>query len=368
MIKVLVVDDSPTASLAIRQTLESDREVHVVGEAENGDQALRLIQRFDPHIITMDVYLKRENGIDLTSSIMAYSPRPILIVTGINPKDPQLMYRALEAGALDVTAKPSGPLSPRHQKERAHLVRLVKILAKVPVVHRFSPNGQGSIKAAAPSADRTNKRLPIDSQVQSDSVPEIYGKRRAKPVVLVGASTGGPNTVSFLLSQIPKPFHLPIVVIQHISNGFSDSFAEWLSTVTQHRAMVVKRSTHLRCGEVYIAPDGNNLRFVSIREIANSKPTSSNLNVPSFDELLESAAIYAIPAVAIIMTGMGSDGTRGLRASRNTLALTIAQAPESCVVDGMPSSAISAHLIDQVMEPAQITTFLCSLHNKTQRC
>lgn len=366
MIKVLIVDDSPTARLAIRQALESDKDVHVVGESESGAHALSMIARYNPDIITMDVYLKNENGIAVTSSIMASSPRPILVVTSVNPSDPQLMYRAIEAGALDVVAKPAGPLSRHHDQDRAHLLRLVKALAKVPVVHRYGaaqPIGAEK-RPVAPRPKHSASRTPtvVASKVRPDS-PPTPGTKDPPQVVLIGASTGGPKVVSKLLSDIPRPFPLPIVIIQHIPSGFSDGLAEWLHSVTKQKMIVVKQSTRIRPGEVYIAPDDHHLRFVSSRDVGPDKTSSDFLYVPSYDVLLESAGAYKISAIAIVMTGMGSDGTRGLQQARATMAVTVAQSPKSCVVDGMPGSAIQANVIDKILDPNQISEFLSSIKN-----
>jgi two-component system chemotaxis response regulator CheB len=359
MIKVLIVDDSPTARLAIRQALESDKDVHVVGEAESGAHALSMIARYNPDIITMDVYLKNENGIAVTSSIMASSPRPILIVTSINPTDPKLMYRAIEAGALDVVAKPAGPLSRHHDQDRAHLLRLVKALAKVPVVHRYG-GAQPIGGEKRPVALRTNDSVARTPPVMASKVRPPRTKDPPQ-VVLIGASTGGPKVVSILLSEIPRPFPLPIVIIQHIPSGFSDGLAEWLCSVTKQKMIVVKQSTRIRPGEVYIAPDDHHLRFVSSRDVGPDKTCNDYLYIPSYDVLLESAGAYKISAIAIVMTGMGSDGTRGLQQARATMAVTVAQSPKSCVVDSMPGSAIQANVIDKILEPNQISEFLSSI-------
>jgi two-component system chemotaxis response regulator CheB len=365
MINALIVDDSATARLVIRQTLESDREIRVVGEAENGAHALNLIKRYKPDIVTMDVYLRRENGIEVTSSIMATSPRPILIVTGINPSDPKLMYRAIEAGALDVAAKPLGPLSRNHERDRAHLLRLVKTLARVPVVHRFSANRSVLEKNRSitfPTTESIADRRPMVAQPRRKNLPTSSQVRKASEVVLIGASTGGPKVVSELLSEIPRPFPLPIVVIQHISSGFSRGFAEWIHSVSGHRTAVVDRSMRIRPGEVYFAPDDTHLRFVSARDIAPSITKQNSLHVPSYDVLLESATMYKISALAIVMTGMGSDGTWGLKEARDTVTMTVAQTPKTCVVDGMPGSAIEANLIDKILDPHEIAALLRSFN------
>jgi two-component system chemotaxis response regulator CheB len=125
---------------------------------------------------------------------------------------------------------------------------------------------------------------------------------------------------------------------------------------------VVDYSTPIRPGEVYFAPDDTHLHFVSSRDIAPSKTKQPSLHTPSYDVLLESTAMYKIPALAIVMTGMGSDGTYGLSQARDTVTMTVAQKPKSCVVDGMPGSAIEANLIEKILDPREIAALLRSFN------
>jgi two-component system chemotaxis response regulator CheB len=368
MIKALIVDDSPTARLSLRQILETDEKIHIIGEASNGEEALRQIKKYRPDIVTMDVYLHRENGIQLTASIMRESPCPILIVTGVEPSDPQLMYRAMEAGALDVIGKPSGPLSANYEAERKHLRRLVRTLAGVPVVHRFSATRTKLMRPSVPAPFLPPESLSSDQESAKSratpapiSWPDTRQKKNYK-IVLIGASTGGPKIVAELLSSIPCPFRLPIVIVQHISTGFSAGFAEWLGSVSGHHTVVVDKTMELVPGKVYVAPDESNLHLVSNKYVNSRRAPDGTLHVPSFDALLQSAASLTLSPIAIVMTGMGSDGTIGLGECKNALGLAVAQSPESCVVDGMPGSAIRANLIDRVLSPDRIAALLKSLH------
>lgn len=347
MIKVLIVDDCATARLALRHALESDSELHVVGAAATGAEALQLIQRYDPDIVTMDVYLEQEDGIDVTASIMSSTPRPILIVTGANARDPALTYRAVEAGALEVTAKLNGPKHPDYERQRGQLVRLTKTLSSIPVVHHFRRSA--STPASTPPASVSSK---APASRQRDPAPRV---------VLMGASTGGPATIANILRLLPAPFSLPVVVVQHISPGFADGFTQWLAATTGHRTVTVDAPMQLRSGRVYLARDGTQLTFTARDYLGPARASPNAHYTPSFDELLLSAAEVRANAVSVILTGMGADGTRGLAALRPRGGVAIAQTPTSCVVTGMPQSAISARLVDYVLDPGQIVDLLSGL-------
>ncbi len=348
MIHVLIVDDSPTASLALRQALESDVSIQVVGEARSGAEALRLIRRFTPDMVTMDVNLQGEDGIDVTATIMATSPRPILVVTGVFPSDPTLSYRAVEAGALEVTAKICGPHMPQYARERDHLVRLVKTLSAVPVVHRY--------RRASPFAPPEAK-----GGLAALARPRAWRLGGSPDLVLMGASTGGPATVARILSQLRAPFDLPLVVVQHISSGFAEGFSRWLSAVTGHQTVTVDEPRRILPGRVHLASDGEQMVFASRDRLAPAKASKESHYAPSFDELLSSAARHGVAALSVILTGMGSDGTEGLTALRSLGGTAIAQAPSSCVATGMPTSAIEAGVIDRVLHPEEIASTLAAL-------
>ena len=329
---VLIVDDSATARHALRLALESDPGVRVVGEAADRTEALDLVERLGPHLVTMDVVLRREDGIEVAAALMARSPVPILIVTA-RDRDPQLVYETLEAGALEVVQKLPAPSSPDYAARRRRLVRLVKTLAGVHVVRRRRPRGGDDRQPPPPAAP-----------------PAATWE-----VVLLGASTGGPPVLAHLLGHIEAPAPIPIVIVQHMATGFGEGFAAWLGALTGHPTQVVNGPRVLEPGVVYLAPSERHLVFDTRRSVCLNREPPRFYQRPSVDVLFESAAaLVGGAAVAALLTGMGRDGAAGLAALHRTGAYTMAQKPSTCAVASMPETGITAGAADVVLAPDDI--------------
>ncbi len=341
MTTVLIVDDLSTARMALRMALEADPDIEVVAEASCGSEALRLIERWQPALVTMDLFLRRENGLDVAAAIMAASPRPILIVTSADTSDGELVFRAVKAGVLDVAAKLPPPHSPDYEARRKRLVRMVKALSKVPVVRRFHASKAASMQALRPPQARV--RQPIRS------------KGAGYQMLLIGTSTGGPPALAALLDQLEAPFPVPIAVVQHMATGFMAGFAAWLRQVTAHPIVSVVRRMRPSPGTVYLPPDDHHLRVTSARMIEPSAEPPHDYQRPSVDILFKSAAVHLDSgAIAIILTGMGGDGSQGMLALYEAGAVTIAQDPATCVVGSMPQRAIALGGVDKILALAAI--------------
>ncbi len=305
LVRVVIVDDSDPARWALRRSFADDPSLAVVGEACDGEQARDLVLTLRPDLVTMDIYLRSEDGLAVTASLMARAPVPILIVTSANPRDPDVVYRAMEAGALDVCGKPLPRQHPDFELHRRRLVRLVKALAKVPVARRRHRPATSSMTASPASV--------------ASAPPEV---------VLLGASTGGPPTLARILRLLPRPFGLPIVLVQHIAEGFGEGFAKWLGATTGHDVRIVTQQAPL-------------------------------YQRPSVDVLFESAARHLGPrSLAALLTGMGSDGALGLVSLLEQGTFTLAQDPSTCAVPSMPQSAISAGAASVVASPEDIAAHL----------
>lgn len=329
LVRALIVDDSVTARVALKGALAGDPGVLVVGEAETGDEALRLARRLAPDIVLMDVYLRGQSGLDVAAELMSTTPCPILAVTAANPSDPALVFRGMDVGVLDICLKPPAPTSPGYEDARRKLTRLVKVLAGVPVVTRTA---------------RTSSPTP----------PPRAEEPGAPGLVLLGASTGGPPVLREILSLLPAPFPLPVVVVQHLTAGFGAGFAAWLGEASGHPVTLVQRAETLAPGRVYIAADDRHARVAAQAVLPDDAPPL-RYQRPSVDVLFTSAAdSYRGPVAAALLTGMGSDGAEGLLALRRAGALTLAQSPETCVVPSMPSEAIALGAAMQVLTPAAI--------------
>ncbi|MCP4679110.1 MAG: chemotaxis protein CheB [Deltaproteobacteria bacterium] len=344
MIKVVIVDDSMTARLALRRALEKDPAVLIVGEAATGSQAMKMIRKVEPDLVTMDVFLEEENGLDVAAWIMAEFPRPIIVVTGVNPSDPRLLYKALEKGALEVFPKLPSPTNRRYEEQRSKLVRLVKNLSSVPVLHRS--------RRASKSPRRAFKS---ESAPPMPTARQAIAERTSFKILLIGASTGGPPVISDLLQALPSPFPIPIVVVQHISEGFGKGFANWLGQVGGFRSKLVEKREELEPGTVYVAPDDQNMRFASIQYLTPTEVGDANAIRPSVNVLFSSGARhFGASAIAVLMTGMGRDGSQGMKDLFDAGSFTIAQSMDTCAVDSMPRSAIGMNAVDAVLTPEDI--------------
>jgi two-component system chemotaxis response regulator CheB len=343
MIRVLVVDDSPTVRGRLRDVLAADPELDVVGVAENGKQAIELCQRARPDVITMDMTLPVMNGLAATEYIMANCPTPILVVSAsTNRAELFTMYDALAAGAVDVLEKPRGDASDPgwEQKLRA----TVKLVSRIAVV--------------------THLRARLGARVEPDHPPvppPLAGFRTGGyQVVAIGASTGGPAAVVEVLRALPPDYAIPVLLVQHICAPFGVAFADWLGR------QLGRATSHARDGEpvaeaagqVIMAPPGRHLIVRDGRLRLTTGPKRHSCR-PSVDVLFESIAQeYPGSAAACLLTGMGRDGAAGLLALRQSGALTIAQDEASSVVYGMPREAWLLGAARHVMAPVGIGCLL----------
>lgn len=330
--RVIIVDDSATGRLVLRKLLAGDPRVEVVGEAPNGRAGVQLVNRMQPDIVVMDVVMPVLGGIEATAEMMASSPRPVLLISELVGKDAKLNFRALQSGALDLSRKPTvAALEDPAAKDR--FIRQVLLLAEVPVVTRHRVERKPAAAAAvqtpsAPAAGKPEPRKPW---------PKVT---RDVEIVLVGASTGGPPALLNILTALGAAAPWPVLIAQHMSPGFLEGMARWLSSscavpVEMGRAGVVPEP-----GKAYLAPDGAHLEYRAGTLRLDYRPPERG-NLPSINYLFESVArdIVAPRAAAVLLTGMGEDGARGLLALREAGAWTAAQDQASSVVYGMPKAA-----------------------------
>lgn len=321
MIKVLIVDDSATARYHLRTALESDPAIQVVGEAENGEQLHRYLRSKHPDIVTMDIYLRHENGIELTSEIMSSVPVPILMVTGVDAGNPQTIFRALEAGALEVAAKLPFTMDAGYPAALRELLRLIKNLACVPVITK-----------------RNYQRRPTAAyHLPPDRSPE---SQTNSGVVVIGASTGGPPVLRDIFKGLRRGKFGPVVVVQHIANGFAGGLARWLADESGHEVVVVDRPVAMQAGMIYLAVDDHHLVFTSPNTLAAIQSVAVRSLRPCADILFASAAKYATkPVLGIVLTGMGRDGADGFQKLAAAGAKLVVQQKDSCIVSSMPEQA-----------------------------
>lgn len=335
MIRVLIVDDSHTARLLVQRALESVPDIRVVGTARDGGEAVTLTRDLRPDVITMDVRMPMMDGLQATEQIMAHYPTPIVVVSSsVDAKNLETTFHALRVGALEVIEKPSIPDESGFDGIRRRLVDTVRAMSEVRVVRRRS---QGKEPVLSPPPHRAH-------------------------VIAIGASTGGPQLLGEIFSKLPATFPCPILVVQHMSPGFTAGLVNWLGKETALPVKLAQAGEGLVPQTIYFAPDGRHLRIDSRWKIVLGDDPPLGQFRPAVDALFTSvASVAGASGAGVLLTGMGHDGAAGLKAMRDAGGWTIVQRSETCVVAGMPDSARAVGAALQVLAPDDIPSTLLSL-------
>ena len=351
MIRVLVVDDSSSVRLGIRLILESDPELTVVGEAQNGEESITLCKTLRPDIVTMDIMMPGMGGYEAIRQIMSEAPCPIIVVTSIDsPHMVEVSFKALGLGVLTVLRKPV-LLDPKNE-EAQHLIQQIKTMSSVKVVRR-------NILLQRPLSTTVNDIATPAAPLRQAYLPHM---RKSARLLAIGASTGGPPALQTILSDLSPAFPIPIAVVQHISRGFVTGLAGWLSSVTPLRCKVGEHGEMIRAGIVYIAPDDNHMTVKANGMLWLDPSDPLGGHRPSVNVLFESIAkSFGKEAIGVLLTGMGKDGARGLKAMKEAGAYTIAQDEASSVVYGMPGAAVELNAADDILNLNLIAPWLTNL-------
>jgi len=350
MINVLIVEDSPVVRQFLVHILGSDPEITVVGVAHNGEEAVEAVQAKRPDVVTMDIHMPKLNGFDATRRIMEMNPVPIVIVSGSSTgEELATTFHALESGALAVVRRPSGVAHPDHETSARELVQTVKLMSEVKVVRRWRtrPRPAGAVEQPPPKPSGTSEIIQL---------------------VALGASTGGPIALQTILSRLPRGFPVPLVVVQHMAEGFVRGFADWLGQTTPLPVRVPGNGEWMEPGHVYIAPDGFHTLVRSDLRIVLRKDEPENGLRPSVAPLFRSAAeAFGPKAIGILLTGMGTDGAAELKLMSDAGAVTFVQDKESSIVHGMPGEAIRLGAATHILPPEKISDALVLLHHRVSK-
>jgi two-component system, chemotaxis family, protein-glutamate methylesterase/glutaminase len=340
-VRVLVVDDSATSRLLLVSILRADEEIEVLGQAADGVEALEMVKRLSPDIVTMDVHMPRLDGFAATKRIMVEAPTPILIITSVDARALSISLEAVRAGALAVQAKPSDPSAPGFDEEARELVRQVKAMSEVKVVRHH----QEPARPPAPTVSPGGGADAVAPRSSASLLQDVSAE-----VVAIAASTGGPAALHRILVPLAADFPVPILVVQHLSRGFAPGLAAWLDKASSVRVKLAEDGETLRPATVYVAGDDRHLCVSASRRIQLSGAPAVGGFRPSGTVLFESvAAVFGRGAVAVILTGMGRDGVDGLRAIRAAGGRTIAESKATAIVYGMPGAAVRDGLADLVL-------------------
>ena len=340
MIRILIVEDSVTQREILRQLLDAEPEISIVGEARDGCQALAMVQELKPDVVLMDIHMPILDGVQATRQIMSKAPVPIVIISAtLQKKDIDHGMAALEAGAVALVQKPTG----------AVLLNLKKI----------GPELREAILAAS-QANLQNARRSARRNIAAQTVAT---EEKFPPVEIVGicTSTGGPPVLNEILSRLPQPIHVPILLVQHISQGFEEGFAKWLSQQTGQPIEVVYNARRLTPG-IWMSTQGKHLSVASTARMMLTQPSPSDIHCPSGNQLFSSLAHHFGPrAAGVQLTGMGDDGAKGLLALRRAGGQTLVQDEASSLIYGMPQVAMQLGAAVYQMDPREIAAKLTSI-------
>jgi len=329
VLRVVVVDDSAYVRKVVREILSRSPFVEVVGTARDGLEALDLVERLEPDVVTCDLIMPELDGVGFVREQMQRRPVPIIIMSIAN-ETAEAALTALDAGAIDFVQKPTALASEKIFEVSTELIEKVKA-------------------AGAISLNRIP--LALGSPVAVTPAPKVSGNHSVD-LVVIGISTGGPQALKRLIPQFPKDFPVPIVMVMHMPIGYTEMYAAKLNELSAMEVREAAAQDEIRPGRVLLAPAGRHLTL--IRE-ANRRVVThldarpfNTLHKPAVDVLFQSAAeVYGNRVLGVVMTGMGSDGKQGAAWIKSQGGLVFTEAESSCVVYGMPSVVVEAGLSDR---------------------
>ncbi|MFA6149080.1 MAG: chemotaxis response regulator protein-glutamate methylesterase [bacterium] len=334
-VRVLIVDDSAFMRNALTKMLSSDPEIAVVGTAWNGLDAVEKVAELKPDLVTMDIEMPKMDGIEALRRIMAANPVPVIMVSSLTTEGARATLDALDLGAVDFVPKNLSDLAVNIVKVREILIEKVKqIGGRVPVRRRLPrPSPSPAVPAPAGPGYRTERRTGI---------------------VAIATSTGGPKALQDIIPKLPKEFSVPVIVVQHMPPAFTGPFAQRLNEISGLTVKEAEEGEPLRPGVVLVAPGRGHLSIRRGRAgeclVAVSENRPDLIYRPSADVMMSSVAeMYPGRALGVILTGMGNDGEKGMRAIKSSGGRTLAQDESTCVVYGMSRAVVEAGLADKVV-------------------
>lgn len=354
-VSVLIVDDSALMRREIRRLLESDPEIHVVGVSRNGQEALQHIAELNPDVVTLDINMPEMDGLTALQYIMSDFPRPVVMLSSLTQEGSTTTYEAMELGAVDFVGKPGGTISKNISEVAAELTFKVKSAA--------------SANLSRLSASRKRRRLQsqtiknVATKTSASQRPHTSGK-----ILVIGQSTGGPNTIFEIIPHLPADLGVPVIIVQHMPGTFTPGFAKRLD---ENCAFPFKHASsgdiieagcgYLAPGDIHmtLAPRGLGQKGCLVRL---SKTPANTTHTPSVDVTMESVLeLYGANTIGVLLTGMGSDGAAAMVNIRKAGGRTIAESEETCVVFGMPKEAINRGGAEFVLPSYQIAKKIISL-------
>ncbi|MBF0338137.1 MAG: chemotaxis response regulator protein-glutamate methylesterase [Nitrospirae bacterium] len=340
-IRVLIVDDSAFMRNAIKTMLASDPDIQVVGVARDGVEAIEKVATLKPDIVTLDVEMPRMNGIETLKILMEKSPLPVIMVSSLTTDGAKVTLDALDMGAVDFIPKNLSELS----------VNIVNI--KLMLIDKIKQIGSKGLKIPKKTSKASSK---ITAHPSTAKNVQFTSSKRMN-IIAIGTSTGGPKALQSIVPMLPKNISIPIVISQHMPHSFTGPFAERLNQLSQVCVREAKNGERLQSGIVYIAPGCGHMSIVKkgIEKYISISESNEYIYKPSVDVMMLSVAqLYPGNCLGVILTGMGNDGLKGMKAIKESDGRTIAQDEESCVVYGMPKAVVDAGIADKIVSLAEV--------------
>jgi two-component system chemotaxis response regulator CheB len=315
-----------------------------------------MLARLNPQVICTDLHMPEMDGWEFTCEVMATFPRPILVISAsVQPEDTYNVFRALESGAVDIFPKPTSESILDYEAIKQELIKKIRVLSGVSVFtrHRRKP----------PQTPPTNQSLPTpgrDAAKPATPISQFSTSRATRSRIIgIGASTGGPQALQTILSQLPVGFPVPVVCVQHISEGFLLGLLDWLRVKCKLPIQIAPSGEIPQPGTIYFPPEGMHLEITKQGRFWYSTAPPVGGHRPSVDVTFQAiAAYYGSGATGVLLTGMGADGAQGMKAIADAGGTTIAQDESSCVVFGMPKVAIALGSVQRVLPLNEIASFL----------
>lgn len=349
-VKALIADDSAFMRKLIQDILNSSGRIEIVGTARNGLDAVKKIKELKPDVVTMDVEMPVLNGIEALKIIMRETPVPVVMLSSTTQAGAENTLLAIQSGAVDFISKPSGPISLDLQNIRSEIVSKVLSASKANIrrlsIHTREVN-------LFPAGLSKCSKIELEDQAISTKAAASW-ESSAKKLICIGTSTGGPRALQTVLTNLPADLKAPVLIVQHMPQGFTRSLANRLNTLAKIRVKEAENGESLQAGTAYIAPGGFHMQVKEQNgrlKIALDQSEPRDGHRPSVNRLFESVSLIADYAkVIVVMTGMGSDGTDGLIHMKQHAAnmKVIAESEETAIIFGMPKAAISTNLVDEV--------------------
>jgi len=339
-VRVLVVDDSSFFRRRLTEIFNSDTHIDVIGSAVNGQEAIELVKKLKPDVVTMDIEMPIMDGITAVKKIMQTNPLPILMFSSLTTDGAQSTLNALEAGAVDFLPKRMEDISQDREAAKRQLCARVRLIG-----------ARGLKKADAPAGVRPAMKKTEPALVKP--VMPTRTRRGGYRLVILGTSTGGPVALQNVLTSLPATFPLPILLVQHMPASFTPAFAERLNKLSGISIKEACDGDHLQKGWAYLAPGGKQMlvedqRGSQVIRIVESPPGQTYK--PSVDITFGSASkLFAGDVLAVVMTGMGADGREGARLLKSKGSTVWAQDKETSVIYGMPAAIAEAGLADNIL-------------------